>query len=598
MLDIVLIQLIAAGLERICRTPGDGARAVLTAADGEQLIREITSQEPEKTSKLISSIVEHIWQSCRAVGLPAEIAEAHLAALPEIISQAYVRAADRVIFLGPDGDADAEARQRAVVEFGQRMIASSDRDLNAEGLDETVLSYLLEHFLRSLLATRQLVQALQPSLTGTISGSAETETVVKKETAAVTLAKIERADALGIPVPLLDVITVSLINLTHSVDLRQADLTAMAEEALALAETFERLTVVVPVAGDLLEPLPGLFRAGRIADCDRLLAKAEDQIVKQSIDTTAHAGGHAPSGIEIRLARARLAALDSHYTKAARHCGFAQRYVPTRENDQLWNLVRQEAYYYQLAAFRGEDRQGLEQAARSCTSVLAAMAEAQPSLARAGAQVRLGHVLILLGEREQGVGRFELAGQLLADAVRYLDEAPQKAGLRARAIVLRATALVRMGELLGDGALVEQGAHMYQEVIEGPDAALLNEFEDEELFEPMAGLRPRLALAMISYAALTEVTGLYEPAINNIEAELPGFSGDDVAYDQSGFDRFVLLARCHQVLAERYSANGDEAAAENSRAEMTRLCAATGMSGLLALAPAVPPQVNYVAATT
>ena len=133
MLDVVLIQLIAAGLERICRTPGDGARVAWDEIAGEQLIRELTAAAPDKTAALISSVVEHVWQRCRAVGLPADIAEPHLVALRGLIAQAYVRAADQAIFLEPDGGQDESTREQTVVEFGQRIIALDDQNLIADG---------------------------------------------------------------------------------------------------------------------------------------------------------------------------------------------------------------------------------------------------------------------------------------------------------------------------------------------------------------------------------------------------------------------------------------------------------------------------------
>ena len=587
MLDVVLIKLIAAGIERICRPLADDAHTVPVELDGEELIRQLSAAEPEVTAKLIADVVELVWQSCQAVGLPAGIAEPHLAALPAIIDRSYVRAADRALFLG----ADVDAPKNVIAELSQRLIASSAPDpgavgpsktgLDDRGLDDTVLVYLLESFLQSLNGARLLVQKIQPVLIRILSGRTQAERAATREQEAVTLAKIGRADALGIPVPLLDVITVSLINLTRTADLKQADLLAVAADARALGAVFERLPEIAPAQAGALDPLPGAFRAGKTVDCDRLLATAEDQIVKHSIDTSAHAAGHAPVAIELRKARARLAALESHFTKAARHYGFAQRYVSPIDIDMRWQLARQEAHYYELAAFRGEDHQGLENAARACTSMLAALPEGPASLTRASIQACLGHILILLGEKESQAGRFELAGQLLSDAREFLGGMTEPNGLMPRVDVFLATALVRLGELHRDGALIEQGARMYQAVIEAPGPRPVDDFEGGELLGPMFGLRPRLALAMLSYARLEQETGLREPAIANIETELPDILNDQTSYNRSGYDRCILAARCHKALAEWYTNEGDKVAADESLAEVARYCAAAGLDDIL-----------------
>ena len=575
MLDVALIDLIAAGLVRFC-APAD--RVITADWDGEGFIRRLTAADSAQTGQLTARVVEDIWQSCRAVGLPAELAEPHVAFLATVIARARLCGEDQTRMRQPD---DHLAKD-ALANLSGRIMASNTLDLAEHGIDETVVGYLLETFLGSLSASRSSLRALQPVVAQALADEGEDATATK----AVALAKIQRAEALGLAVPILDLITVTLINTTRSADLRQADLLAAADDARSLGEALERLPESDPALADYLSPLSDMFRTGRIADCERILASAEDLVVRHSVDTSPHSGDHVGRATTLRTLRGHLAALEGAFTKAARHFGFAQRYIPRADAEDRWRFARLEAHFYELAAFHRRDEMGLDNAARACTSALAAMTSEHAAAARAMAQTHLGHVLILLGEKERAPDRFELAAQLLADAGQHFANAGQVVGGVRQAVILRATALYHLGVINRDAALLEMAISLYQSMIEQSETGADDAAEDPA--EIGFGLRSRMALALIQYAELEPADQLREAAIASIEAVLPQLRTHGTPYNASGFNRRLLVGHCHEALGRWLASKGNQSAAAAHFADAGRELAAIGFARGDDLPPRLP----------
>ncbi len=582
MLDVALINLIAAGLDWVCRPPTAGDRTFATEFDGENLIRKLTAAEPAKTGQLIARVVEDVWQSCRVISLPAELAEPHIAFLSDIIGGAHLRSNDQAMFFAPEH----QAPDKALADLSQRIVSSIEHDFAESGVDETVLTYLLETFLASLYAAREMVQAIQPLVATILPPPLPSEMVAAASQSAVMLAKIERAEALGIAVPILDTITVALINTTRSADLRQADLLAAAGDARKLAEALARLPERAPAHADYLRPLSDMFCTGRIVDCDRALVRTEDLVVRHSVDTSAHTAGHIGLASELRTQRACLAALEGSFTKAARHYGFAQRYIPRADFEIRWHFAELEAHYYELAAFYKGDSSGLENAARACTSALATMPTEPSSVTRARAQITLGHILILLGEKEREPDRFELAAQLLGDAEALLDGTTDVESLARRTTILRALALNRLGVLHRKSALLENAASLYQSVIEQPSSHEADDNDDPA--EIGLGLRLHMALTLIDYADLEPGEELRRAAIASIQTALPNILAHHTPYNRSGYNRCLLAARCHEALAGWHNLKGESAETAQHLADAAVQYGAAGFArdGDIALSPA------------
>ena len=573
MLDVALIKLIAAGIERVCRSPALGDRAIRMEFDHETLIAKLTTAEPERMRRLIGDVVEAIWENCRKVGLPAELAEPHVTVLSDIIGKAHIRAADHAMFCV----AGHVAPNNALPDLAERIIAPTAAQLPDGEIDATVLHFLLETFLESLYGQRALIQVVLPVVKGFAVPPPTPEEVAMRAQKAAVMAKIERAEALRVPVSILDTITVTLINTTRSADLRQADLLAAAADARALLEALERLVQQAPDYATPLGLVPGMFRTGRFVECDRQLGIVEDLVVRRAIDTYAHAAENISLAVELRTQRACLAALEGSFTKAARHYGFAQRHIARADIERRWWFARLEAHYYEMASFYKGDASGLDNAARACSSALASMPTAPNSVTRARAQANLGHILIVLGEKERRPDRFELAAQLLNDAADVLSSTQPSSSVARHAMILRATAMCRLGEWHRNADLLEQAATILQLVAK---ATLGDDSDDhDDPAEVELGLRARMALAMLGFAELTAADKVRGEAIAIIEAQVPELLAHHTPYSRTGYNRCLLAARCLQALATWSAAQGDEAAAAAHHA------AAAGQWAVVGIAP-------------
>lgn len=396
--------------------------------------------------------------------------------------------------------------------------------------------------------------------------------------AALTLAKIERADALGISVPLLETLTVCLINRTKSAEIRYDDLVAGAEHTKAIQAALMRLPEQPGAGARDFDTSIGHFVGGRFAECDRALAAIEERSVERTIapipDSTV-----TELALAIRLVRAELTILQGLYQKAARHFGFAQRYVPRSDADTRWPLAEQEAHYYEVAAYQGKAPSHLDQAARACTSAIATLPDEQPTVMMAKAQSVLARLLTIIGERDQAPERFEIAAQLLASAQQTFADNSHP-GEEATIAALRAGALTRLGELINKAELLEQAAWIVQSALE---LAL----EDRESLLPQvlsddAGrdLELQLALSVAGFAMRTDRVGLLEKAVDTIEAKLPALLEQPVATDESGYSRNLLAVRCHHAMAAWLGMSGDEQGGKTCLGNVASAYAALGFKDL------------------
>lgn len=581
MLEVALVDLIAAGLVFANRSTSRGERQVPARLSGADLIREVTAAHPAPTGQLVARVAEEVWQSCRAVNLPGELAAPHITVLAGIILAAQPDERDQAMLRIPD---NAPAHEQ-VGALSRRLLANVEEHV-ADGLiDATVLFYLLETFLKSLRSAGDLLEEIRPAMAVLLAPPAP-ET---PQQSAIMLGKIERAQALGISVPILDIITVTLINTTRSADLRQADLLAAAGEARKLAEVLEALPGKVPAHGEVLSYLPDMFRSGRLVDCARVLRHTEEVVVKHSVDIAAHAASHVGLASTLRTLRAWLAALDGSFAQAARHYSFAQRYISRADYEARWPFAQLEAHYYELSAFYKGDASGLENAARACTSALAAMpSEAQALMTRATAQYRLAYVLFLLGEREGQADRFEVAAQLLGDAETVFAKSADAAGRLRRAKTLRAAVLGRLGVLNRTSILLETSAALLQSILE----ERTDGDEGAETAEIELGLRVRMALTLVDYADLEPGEELRVAALRSIEAALPILARHHTPYDQSGFVRCLLLAQGHEALAKWHGSKGTEDAAQEHLAQAAAQYAMAGLSRRDAGPPASPRRAS------
>ncbi|MBU2533592.1 MAG: hypothetical protein KKB37_12685, partial [Alphaproteobacteria bacterium] len=307
------------------------------------------------------------------------------------------------------------------------------------------------------------------------------------------------------------------------------------------------------------------FQSGRPRDCDRTLAAAEDSVVRRSIEHSPQNPVLNQLSIAIRSVRADLHALDGDFIKAARCHGFAGRYIPRADFALRWHHASQEARYYELSAYYESAPTGLDNAARTLTSAIAALPAGAPAVMRACAQANLARILMFLGEKEQQNDRFQLAAQLLRDAgVAFAADEADESG-RAAVNCLLADALARLGESYSDPGLLEQAIHHYQSAYARPHEPAMA--DDEMTHDVAFGLRARHAIALISYAEITSNNDLHSGAIAAINDELPAILSFVPDFNLSGYARTIVAARCHRALAGWFESRGDEASATTHHTE-------------------------------
>jgi len=603
-MDRVLINLMSVGFAKLSAGLANrDAAAAGVPTDGEALVRELAARAPSATNTLITRTVSDVWSGCRAVGLPVEIAEPHLAALAVVLEHAELASEDCVVIASGGPVAIS-----AATDIADRIVAAAPA--GDTEIDATVLGYLATTLLKSFAASGELLVELtavlfppadEPNIgidlqieiaTGAgldlkhdiagYTGAAYTEDVSARaapvSNAALTLAKIERADALGLSVPLLETLTVCLINRTKSAEIRHDDLVATADHAKVVESDLARLSEQRSAGVREFETAIGHFKGGRLAECDRALAVVEEQAVERTIAPMPDLAV-TELAMAIRIVRAELQILQGVYHKAARHFGYAQRYLARAHVEARWSLAEREAFYYEVAAYQDEVPSYLDQAARACTSAIATMPDEQSSALISTARTVLARVLTIIGERDQAPERFEIAAQLLADAQETF-AGSSSASEEAVVAALRAGALTRLGELMSKPDLLERAAWIVQSALELPKVAATGLLPEGLSSEADNDLELQLALAVAGFAVRTESAGLLETAASTIEAKLPSLLERQIAFDETGYSANLLAARCHQAMAAWLRVEGDRDGVESCIENLSRAYSEAGFTDL------------------
>jgi len=641
MLEMALIELVSAGLRRFFidsyadeppAAQADAAHAESEGEGGSALICRLFLVEPEAAGRLMKRCVSDLWHNIRAVDLPTDYATTHIELLPAI--------------LGADQSLPGAAADRGAAFFAQSPSALADAivlahevDTDPDRLDETILVYLLETFLKSFHACRADIEVLirllgdptadagsrdpsprhadqpvavapaapgrseqvlatsaaagtpQPRPAAAVSAPPALASPPTRTPSAVTLEKIARADALSISVPILELITVALINQTRSPDLRQTDLDAAAAEARRIRSELALVAAGQPFPVAELAHLLTAFDAARFEACNRILATIEDEAVKRATARSPRVPEEVERAIAMRLLRARLHALSGAHVAAARQFGNAQRHVARTDFARRWQLAAREARHYERAAFHDRATANLEHAARACSSLLASLTTDGPLTLRAEVQSELAYHLIRLGEFEQSASRFEIAAQLLGDALDHLDgrTAPTT---RLAALIRQSDALIGLARVTGVARLLDQAVAACEEAstllgtrASAPDgSALVRRPFDESVL----ALRARLALALMEAPSAVANTTLCDSALETIIEVLPELARPRDLADDAGFTAHRLTGLCHHVLAHSLAAVGRPRAARDRYDDATRILSEAGL-GTLARSLLPPP---------
>lgn len=586
MLDVALIELVSAGLRRFFVHKQTDTTL---SADGEpgRLVRRLLVDSPEAARALIDRCVTDQWHCIQANQLPTPIATAHLALLPAILASDQTAPKSGSDFFSQPPPALADT---IILAHG---VETHDVDAIDGSIDDTILTVLLETFLESLHACRAEIEALAPLLVETPRPAAESksppaDTVAHtppklKPEALLTIEKIARADTLSISVPLLELITVAIINRTRSPHLRQADLADAAAEARSIRTELVALTQRGLFGWSRLDTLITTFDAGRFDACNRMLTAIEEEAVRQGSTRTPRISELVECAISMRLLRARLYALQGADVAAARQLGNAQRHLSRADHIRRWHFANREARHYERAACHDRSSDHLDSAARVCSSALASLNDDTAPTLRAEAQSELAHYLIRLGHFEQLSSRFEIAAQLLEDAVPGLnsDERPR---LKLLALIRHGDALRELSRLTGAGHLADRAVASYEaasKLIPAVEAeAPTAELDKRPFDESVVALRARLALALASRVGEGVDRGLRETALETIIEVLPDLTGPhDIAVDAQ-FSSGWLAGLSHYAVATWLTSVGETSAARQHSQAAARCLEEIGCTAL------------------
>ncbi len=597
MLEVAFIQLATALVLALARAEDNGAPSADFRVDPvlADLTALISKEKPSAFKTLTADLVGPLWSACRAIELPPEQSEQHITALARLLADDRIRqTASQTPFADRLFDAtDAAERAEAIVRNGPDHI---DPDQH----DPAVLSFLLETTLRALAeADLETKTSLVETARNYLSDNRETashpsagpateepppdnepEPKSQSEPSAVdpglanTLGKIERAEALGIGVPSLEVILVGLINTTRSPDISNEDLLSVSARARKVDDQISRLVGRHDLAPTLTEQIRSAFRSGRLDDCARHLATAEESAVRTAISMAASGPGHAPPAAELRGLRAQIAELRGQFRTAARHYGFAERHIPRKAFDARCTAAANEARTYELAAFRDGATGNLDKSAATLTRAISSLPEKTRPDLRATLQVDLAHALILLGRRDKAPERFDIASQILADAEatfkeqiggisegteEQTDNDKRIAAYAHDCVCLRASALDWLARRHASPELAGQACQNLQDLLDPRQPyrpAEPNDWRGVSAFP-----RAQLAIALCTYASLTAAERLYSAAIETLKTDLADLTAaaTQTPIDASGYCAALRASDAHGALETWHSRNDSDA---------------------------------------
>ena len=565
MLDIAFLRLIESTLAVLCAP--ESALAERENAPGD-LIRHIDQNHETSPETLVGAIVADVWRHCEAVSLPRELTADYVDHLSDCVLAAEFEADLVSRFLGLNETA-AEGDTAAIASFLAAVLLAAE-DLDRDELDPKVREFVLTVFVRALHTQRESIAQWRSAIAAYFrvspkSGPNEAVSSGPRD-AAPMKAKLGPPPLPEAPPPLPKSAPQNTaptaneekrqVNIPE--DLRAA-LRGMTSKKGPGTPSNENLEQAIGIISEVITKLdrlvavPGFHTAfvanakehllaGRISDSDRQLAAAEDVEVRNAQSNFETSRDLLDRACDIRIVRAELQRACTSHVKAARHFGFAQRYVGHHGDETRWQLARREANEYETAATRQKDFTRLRDAAKACSSALAALPQ-ENSSDRAEAQLVLARLSLQLAEQEANSERCELVLRLLESVLAAHPANPD--AIRSEAEKMQADAFAMLGWDRSDVAMIERAAFAYQSIL-------------QRMFEapaPATGLQKveiqaRLALATQSAGVLHSNPELITSGLELLRHNVEKWPNPMPSSDLSGL---TCLARVHHALARWYA---------------------------------------------
>ena len=552
-MEVALVTFVGAGLTSIASGFGIAVpeRAML---GGFQLVRFLFGADNPRISTLVTQTVGDIWQDWQASGLPADVAARHIVSLPAIMDvhrpaadlQIGAIAAAKSAVRLRSGPVDVQARRLASEIVG---MARASGHLDELGLSAPVAFFFLERLYARLLGELELIESLISSFDiyfykGLWQAEAEGIETAGRSSAEQLMAVAAESDATGSQIAEMRQATVAeetetaaSDNVVHEaaahatdndsgnvaalpVAIEPIDHCAPAEIALdadtralcvRLTETIAAIAGGTAEARALRATAAELVTLGQIGAADRYLSDAEDQDLKAAQIDISNVRSHLSAAAETRAARGAIEEIKGDYRRAARHYIAAVRCLPSNDSLGRWRFGVAQALALTKQSEMHGDASALSEAAQIYADACRQLPPGDAPNEWASTQLTLANLLLVLGERESRIERFDDAARHARAASDAYDSIQEMSDW-GRAQLVFGHALRQRGDAVRSVADLEDAQFAYR--------AALGVFARDRMPEEWVSASSSLGLVLIRLGELGSGPEAFEESLQHLNAAL------------------------------------------------------------------------------
>jgi len=530
-MEVALVTFLGAGLTSI----GAGFGIVVpekAMLGGFELVRYLYGADNPRTTALVTEAVGEIWQDWQTSGLPRDVAEHHLAALPEIMDrhrpaadlQIGAIAAAKAALKSQSSSTDAQARRLAAEIVG---LARDSGSLTELQLSEPIAFFFLERLYTRLLAELETLERLIASF----------DVFFYKGLWRPDAEGVEEAGRLATSEPTAMVAANDTFDAAPAAAGDGADTAfeiapdapgdiALGEEARAECARLAASVASISggtAAGDALRAAAAShIKAGTLGAADRTLRNAEDEELQAAQTDIDYVRSYLSAAAETRAARGGIEEIKRDYRRAARHYVAATRCLPSNDGIGRWRFRICEA----LALTKQHEAHGDEAALTEAAAVYAEAGRQLPPgeapTEWASTQLTLANLLLVLGDREGRSERFDEAARharAASDAYGSVNEMPDW----GRAQLVFGHALRKRGDASRSTADLEDARFAYR--------AALGVFARDRMPEEWVTASSSLGLVLVRLGELGAGPEVFEESLQHLNAALVVAERTDVRAD-------------------------------------------------------------------
>lgn len=606
-MEVALVTFVGAGLTTL--SAGFGIAVPEGAiARGYEIVRYLSQEDSPRTKKLVMQTVGEMWQDWRQSYLPVEVARQHLEALPQLMDH-YRLPSD--LLVGAIGAASASIKQGGAGNniHGRRLAAQFVDDARAggafteHGISGPIAFFFVDRLYSRLLAERGFVDSLLPLLDAYFykglwrhrldqpagAGLALEQIAASADTVRTNAIEASPGDGMG-DFDQARTVAVDEVPLALSSPFAETELHAepapyaepefepgsgpgigplttatgdhvrndtLSDQAVAecraLAEAVVAIVGGAPAADKLRADAAQALLALQLSDADSQLASAEDIELQTAQSDIGNVRPHLAAAAETRAARACIEECRGQWRRAARHYTSAFRCLPTSDIKGRGMLLHRQALALMKQGNEHGDTAALAQAAAVFADAGALQEGVIATEEWAAGQLTLANLLLVIGDREGRIDRYEAA----ARHARAASDAWSRCNNMfewARGQLAYADAVRRRGEHVRSMADLDDAQFAYR--------AALGIFGRDRAPEEWANASANLGLTLVRQGELGAEGDQFQQGLASIDGALTVASRTGVALDVAK----LQLARGNALLGIFASSDSEEYAAQATEA--------------------------------